>query len=262
MEVGDDELISSLALAADDLNRLDALLTSATLTNESLARKAQWCYSHVVNSFDSANSSNLEQGFLAGWIEYYLGAAGLRALLTPTWRMSSATLYVCWHMPEYPRVLEWVVKQDALILAAREAAWMRRIAGKQGMANFMSGERFAIIEAIRESRSIVTMLDYWYAGTRSVESRFLGSNCYTACGIVQLALNNGYSICLLSISADGRVTEEPMPISSNLQALIDAINAGLSQCIMEDPARWLLWPSLDRRWSEGMKSIVYGSTSR
>jgi lauroyl/myristoyl acyltransferase len=157
-------------------------------------------------------------------------------------------------MPEWPLILAAVPRVNGLALIAQDAAWIRRAVGSSSVLPFRkAGAVVALARAFRSGRPIAAMLDYCYDETAAVEAPFLGRMSRTPIGLFALARRYGYRIDVLSV-ADGaactveQIESREVAISDNVM-LAGTVNAAIGRQVLLDPARWLLWPALDRRWT-------------
>jgi lauroyl/myristoyl acyltransferase len=157
---------------------------------------------------------------------------------------------VTWHFPEYPLLLPLVGCQGALVLIAERAAWLDATQHGAELCLFREpGGALTVARAFRDGRPIVAMLDYCYDDTSSVLAPFCGYPAKTPAGVFRLAHRFGYEMTIVAMdesgypSAAGSFTPGP-----DAEKAAERTNATLERLILAAPPRWLLWPSVDRRW--------------
>ncbi len=158
------------------------------------------------------------------------------------------TLVVMWHFPEYPKCIQLLRQNDAVLLVARYAEWMSPLQREGKLLNFRDGLVVGLVDVLKRGKPIVTMLDYCYDNTHSIFVPFLGHDCRTATGLLKLAERFNYAKFLLG-SREGQITLDQIPYEDeSIEATAWRINRLIETQILLDPPRWLLWPSLDARW--------------
>lgn len=219
------------------------------MEDNNLLRKSYWCYLQVRQNFDLGPLLSIDefgdQQVDAFSVYYQLGA---QFSLLPSSEYTERILHVGWHFPEYPMLVSRLHGKGCHFLLAEATRWLglipieNRIMFRSGL-----GDLRKLYRTFRDGIPIACMLDYCYDGTQYIESSFLGSQCRTPIGALHLAKEHGYTVKLwknpheVDVSVDLQSTDVVMAAA--------AINQAIGSQIALDPARWLLWASLDRRWS-------------
>lgn len=159
-------------------------------------------------------------------------------------------LLVTWHFPEYPLILPTARLHDILVLIAQEAEWMTSAAGKEDLYLFRPPSTpIRILRAFKEGRPVAAMLDYCYDETAYEVADFLGYPARTPSGIFALAQRFRYEVEVLSFR-DGKlvIIDSFTAADGTIRDSVQRVNQAIEGEILRDPVRWLLWPSVDRRW--------------
>ena len=158
-------------------------------------------------------------------------------------------LIVGWHHPEYPLGMSFGVRENILVLIARQALWMDTFAERGGLYNFKSSAPSSLLpRAFHDGRAVYAMMDFCYEGGAFIASSFLGQTVKVPAGVLKLSKRYGYEICVLSNREEGVGVIDSFPSQEyDLQGLADRINGTLEREILRDPARWLLWDHLSGR---------------
>ncbi len=249
----EDDLVATLKNMPSEpyvINRLSRWLM-VSMNDE--IRKAYWAYGKAAERLNLPQRFTFELEYLTSWSEYYLHAATSVASDTTTVldSVKEHTILATWHHPEAPLLMSEIKRIGALTLIAQEARWMVDLMGASNTLLFRDNPSSAIhlLRAFRKGRSIACMIDYCYDETVNVEAPFLGYQSATPIGLLMLASNFGYKIDLVSYKYNNAciIASE---YASNWKAedLAIWINSHLESEIISEPARWLLWPSVDRRW--------------
>ena len=221
-----------------------------------LARKAEWAYRHVQKRKGAAGQSaprSFQSDYLKAWRTFYEHAAMASAdcmTMIPV-AATYRKLVLTWHFPEYPLMLPSVrFLHRGLALVARRGGWMVEVAGTQYLLPFRSaGEALRLARAFRTGRTICAMLDYCYEETASVKSDFLGYPAHTPVGVFALAARFGYGVEVLSHRGGELVSVDSFPATTGtIEQNVQRVNRRIEEEILSSPCRWLLWPSVDRRW--------------
>jgi hypothetical protein len=157
---------------------------------------------------------------------------------------------VTWHFPEYPLLLPLVGRQEALVLIAKQAAWLDAASQGAELCLFRQpGGAMTVARAFRSHRPVVAMLDYCYDETASVVASFCGYPARTPAGVFHLAHRFGYELVMVELNAYGEpaIADSFVP-DADVAAAAARVNAVLERSIFTAPPRWLLWASVDRRW--------------
>ncbi len=235
-----------------------------------LAKKALWAYKKACGLLDIRPCSEalFFTSFMDATMEAERNAEAAR--MGYWWDLprsipTQKALVVLWHFPEYPLLLRQVRRKDALVMVAKGYEWMRAVAGG-GQFEHM-GERSLpvnLVRALSSGRPVAVMLDYCYQGTeRCAPVNFMGRKATMPDGILELARRYGYSVHLLG-PVEGYCHEilriEKLTPGEGEPAQI--ITSAIEGAILAAPGRWLLWPSLDRRWwAAGADWDIWGRTS-
>jgi len=216
-----------------------------------IAHRAYWCYSQCklfTNPLD--DGKEFIERYLEAWSAFFIHGA---CAFDPSRSVESReipprTLVVMWHFPEYPKCIQLLRQNDAVLLVARYAEWMSPLQREGKLLNFRDGLVVGLVDVLKRGKPIVTMLDYCYDNTHSIFVPFLGHDCRTATGLLKLAERFNYAKFLLG-SREGQITLDQIPYEDeSIEATAWRINRLIETQILLDPPRWLLWPSLDARW--------------
>jgi hypothetical protein len=220
-----------------------------------LARKASWAYNHYLrvtgNHPDSDPSSFIEQ-YLQSWCDFLLNAATghtLRDIKEPPLNYNHQLL-IGWHCPEYPLWLPYASRHDILVLIARPDTWMSKIVGGKHLYFFRAQKLSSTLpRAFREGKPVFAMMDYCYNETVSINADFLGYPAKTPAGLLYLAQRYKYEIVFLTMRGRLGIAKDCFPADSyQIEECAVRINKLIENEILRQPARWLLWPSVDNRW--------------
>ena len=252
-EVDENRLIRAVAGLLPDERRARRVCNRAADEHEQLARKARWALERArARGCSFERTASFEEGYLAAWSDFYLYAAhahGGARLLAPD--VEPGTVYLTWHMPEYPLLLGHLRRFAPLVLIAQDADWMTRSLGEENLLPFRPQlDMSRLAEGLAARRPIAAMIDYCYDETRHVETPFLGYPARTPSGLFVLAARCDYAVCVAGVR-DGVAVELVRldPVPSDPVECAAAVNTAVESEICADPSRWLLWPSVDRRWS-------------
>lgn len=218
--------------------------------HRTLAKKSFWMYKKLKSlGSNLEDTSNFESKYLQSWIVYYLSAS----LLTTNNKQlgisnNEPTLYITYHFPEYPLLGEFVNKYDILTMVASDSLWLSNfIKDEANLYNFRSPKLSSkLVRAFKERKSILAMFDYCYETSRSITSNFLGIEVKTPYAILILAKRHNYKVKFIYDNNGFYIKECP---EDNYLALTQTINNLITERIYKNPAQWLLWPSLDTRWT-------------
>jgi hypothetical protein len=250
----EDRLIARLRTKLNSRAAMKAECTQFVKDWEPLARKAYWAYSHFLlhSKAGQPRSHSFELEYLDAWCDHYISAVQASAQFMA--EMPSTTvaqkLLVTWHFPEYPLFLPAVRLHNILALIAQEAEWMISAAGRENLYLFRPpATSLGIVRAFKEGRPVAAMLDYCYDETSVIVSDFLGYPARTPGGIFVLAQRFGYQIEVLSFR-DGKfvIVDSFGAADGTIPDSVQRVNQAIENEILRDPVRWLLWPSVDRRW--------------
>jgi hypothetical protein len=224
-------------------------------------RKAYWAYVKAAERLNMPHRATFELEYLESWVDYYLHAATVVASdSTITNSAKERTIFLTWHHPEAPLLMAKIKSLGALTLIAQEAHWMLELMGSGNTLLFRNpSSSISLLKAFRKGRSIACMIDYCYDETVNVKAPFLGYQASTPSGLLILASRFGYQIDFVSYKNKGIFKVASTHASNRTsQDLAAWINTHLEHEIIAEPARWLLWPSVDRRW----RDVQYDSHRR
>ena len=219
------------------------------MIEEKLIKKAQWSYYHFIKKNDCPFVElDFEKHFANSWEQFNQYAISDKK--TPEdFTLNNATLYLCWHFPEYPLLLKSVAKSDMLILVADNSEWIINSISEEKIYNFReSNFKSKLIHSFKKRIPIICMFDYYYSSSKYIISNFLGYPSKTPYGVIKLALLFEYSISLITDKKETSIIPVNEIDLNSLQKTIDFINKKIETSILEIPSRWLLWPSIDNRW--------------
>jgi hypothetical protein len=219
---------------------------------DGVARKAQWVFRECLG--DSPSPVEVYHRHIEAWREFLLAAARGRGPgdLVPEGRRPERAIYFGWHFPEYPLWLENMSRWGLLLLVARVPAWMAETTGRDALCNFRDPAlNLAIPRALKAGRPIFAMFDYCYADSHSVVTDFLGRPSRTPGGLLHLARRFGYKAHVVSARDGLPVFLDTFdPAAFTVEECARRINAAIEAEILRDPARWLLWPIAEERWTD------------
>ncbi|ANP90593.1 hypothetical protein BA011_32315 (plasmid) [Rhizobium leguminosarum] len=213
-------------------------------------RQAFWVYTQVCRRLEMPIRKTFETEYLNSWAEYYFYAAGAKRCSGSN-DFPPKRIYLAWHQPEAPRLMAWIARLGALTLLAQQARWMVDLMGEGNTLLFRSrGSLARLMRSLKGGQPVACMFDYCYAETASVDAMFLGFSSRTPSGLLTLAARFGYELVLVSyLDGDARIVATVDAAGQPPKELASLINHHLQQQILRDPSRWLLWPSLNSRWS-------------
>jgi lauroyl/myristoyl acyltransferase len=108
----------------------------------------------------------------------------------------------------------------------------------------------ALEHRFREGQPIVAMIDYCYEGTSHVMADFLGYPARTPTGVFAFARRHEYRISVMTWRDGAIVVADSFDAASaSIEVNVQRVNTTVEREILARPERWLLWPSVDRRWS-------------
>lgn len=256
----DDELIAFLRTHAHDAGARVSALQEYLAPQVPLARKAEWAYRTFLaktNGTPRIPLDEFQHFFLRASTEFYLNAAAASACPgeAPAGEDHGPVLYVTLHVPEYPFLANALRRvRNAVLLVAQDADWLARAA--KGVELFRFRERNVVdLRAIfRRGAPVAAMLDYAYDETGCVDVPFLGHEARTPAGVFALAGRSGYTVEVVAARRQGWEVLDRFAAPRDVRAAAARAAAALDREIVDAPARWLLWPSVDRRW----RNVDYG----
>ena len=216
---------------------------------EKLSKKSLWVLNKLISMGVNFNKiENFRANFYRSWVLYYLNASSVnKQACQINFNHDTPTLYLTFHFPKYPLLMNFANTHDLLIIVANDSIWMSHfIENKSNLYNFRAKKLSSKLpDAFRKKKSILAMFDYCYESSRYITSNFLGINVKSPYAILLLAKRFNYKIKFLSYSngfnADTCSFE-------NISMLTQDINNLISEEIYNHPSNWLLWASLDTRW--------------
>lgn len=155
---------------------------------------------------------------------------------------------VCgWFFPELIQYIQRTVSlYNVLVLVSEDAPWFSNLKAAGNTLNFQQPDSFASLTTQMQSgRNIFSMLDNIHAGTRSINATFFGGTIPIPSAILDLAIQNNYTLAFLV--PDGGATVVTATIPATGQTAVQLANwysANLSHAVAANPARWLMWPAL------------------
>jgi hypothetical protein len=254
VSVDEDALVERLAQHLDDEIALVSILGPVLTEYANLARKAMWAASQVAsNGSAPAPDADFAADWLTAWARFYVDAAtaSTGGSLEIDKSDPGPDLLLTWHHPAYPLLLRALGRIEGLALLAQPCAWMSAAAGADNVICFRApGSPAAITRAFASGRHIAAMIDYCYDETAFVMSPFLGLPSRTPVGVLRLASRFGYRVKVLSWAGKRPYIAASIPAAGLApDRLANEVNEVISREIVADPTSWLLWPSLDRRWT-------------
>lgn len=242
-------LLDELHAQRDDLSASRRLKRTLAAELAPMQDKAEWCYLRCCQATGRRPDPLFHGAFLDAWVEYYLYAAHARQVPDLPFELRPRTIWFTCHQPEIPLMFPLIRARGILSLLAQTPDWMVDRIGPANLLAFREvGASVRLLRAFQEGRSIGAMLDYCYDETRAVTAPFLGFECRTPAGLLTLACRFEYDLALLDVSEGVPKILSLRPATGPVEHLAALLNAELSAIIWREPARWLLWPSLDRRW--------------
>lgn len=254
----DDAVVVAVKAALDSqgAERAAQLSTMGALAlNQALTKKVRWVWEIVC---EAASSPTFAAEFdahawLCAWADFYLCAATqwreARQTAPPGLPDQTGSLIIGWHHPSWPRLAQECGRLGALAIVARQSEWLNCVFHSNMVVLGDVDMRSRLEAACVAGQPIAAMLDYCYDHTRSVEwSTFLGRQCRTPSGIFSYVARHDYNVAVMAPETDGWHVACQFE-SGHTSRCVDLVNAKLTEMIAEDPSQWLLWPSLDRRWS-------------
>jgi hypothetical protein len=162
---------------------------------------------------------------------------------------TNKTLFVGWHFPEYPLLMNYGARSNVLVLIARLTVWMKDFEPSGCLFNFREAPSAKpLVQAFRSGRCVFAMMDHCYPETASVRSRLLDHPVRTPSGALKLAERFGYDVCFLSPRSSGIKVIDTFPARElGVEGSAQRINDVLGREILRDPARWLMWINLPGR---------------
>lgn len=247
-------LLCEFASYPQDTARQVSVLNQLIQTDDQMLTAAELTYSDFCELSEVPHDHRFLPKFIDAWTDFTRNALSHVGPVQPEIRPvelgeETPTLLIVWHFPEYPLLLRQLLARRIMVAVAQDADWLRPLAEAGLTANFRSGRGLIALRRVWQARqSIAMMLDYCYSGTRHRVVDFLGYPCRTPSGLIELALRLNYSIRLVSVS-DHCIQSEPLPElrTKSVDAVLQSLNTAISNYIKEQPARWLLWPSLSTR---------------
>jgi hypothetical protein len=221
---------------------------------EELRPLAVWAYSHYLNISGNRNigdAAEFIEHYENSWSDFLLNAAGaLETTLKDPALTYKQQLLIGWHCPEYPLWLPFASRHEILVLVARAETWMSSTINEEYLHCFRTQAISSKLpRALARRKPIFAMMDYCYEDTHSETAEFLGYPARTPAGLIQLAKRYDYDIVFLTMRNDSIVPTQPFNVKSmSVSQIIKDLNAIIEREILRCPARWLLWPSVDRRW--------------
>lgn len=229
------------------------------LSDANLINAASDAYRFVRRHGSVVYDRHFKSKFIDSWCQFIINAI---SGATPTAAASDVqagncfdchdrpTLYLCWHFPEYPLIMERLIEKRIVTVVAKNAAWMQRLHECDLTANFRSvSGRHKLHKHFKYRSSILAMIDYCYEETKSEITPFLGVLCRTPAGIIRRCMLLNYRIVVISCEEGCFIAEEinNRENRDNINHVLTEINSRVSVRISRNPARWLLWPSLASR---------------
>ncbi|MDO9048871.1 MAG: hypothetical protein Q7U66_14220 [Methylobacter sp.] len=213
--------------------------------------KAYWAYVKAAERLNMPYRATFELEYLESWADYYLHAA--TAVASDASTLDGAkerTILLTWHHPEAPLLMAKIQSLGALTLIAQEARWMLELMGAGNTLLFRNpSSGISLLKAFRKGQTIACMMDYCYDETVNVKIPFLGYQAATPAGLLMLASRFGYQIDFISYKNNSAcIIASTHARNRTAEDLAVWINALLEHEIIAEPTRWLLWPSVDRRW--------------
>jgi hypothetical protein len=246
-------LIAAVAEAGEDAERVAALCREAVPAFAPLARKAAWALARAREGMPELGDppSGFASDFVRSWLRFFVHAAEAsrgRRLALPI-GIRRRHLYVAWHFPEYPLLMPNLVGTGAAVLVAQRARWMEVATPGVARIDFLSSPH-AVKPRFARGDPIVAMLDYCYDATSAVVAPFLGHPARTPAGLLAYTARFGYDLTVVSVRPDRSAAATQLDIGdAGPRELAERVNRAIAQEIRLAPARWLLWPSVDRRWA-------------
>lgn len=246
MQLDEDRWIATLAAGSDRAvsTRVHAEIAEAY---GSLARKAVWMVDHLRRRGVSLAPVAAEEHIVAWHGFVASAAAALRGDGNRAEIGRHPTVYLSYHHSSYPLLARSVLEAGVHVLVARDVPWLQAIGGR--LINFMErpGD---VLRACQRGDSVFAMMDYCYEKTRSARYiSFLSYPARTPTGILSLARRYGLGVTLLTHDGkvDGQV-ERDVVRGMTVDELALWINRRIEERVTSEPAQWLMWASLDRRF--------------
>lgn len=200
------------------------------------------------------------EGFLVAWAEFsinalsnVLGIAPYSPYVAgPVFQKSKPYLFILWHFPEYPLLMPRLIERRILTLTAQDSMWLAPLRDAGLSFNFRCQKSLRpLVDTFKRKQSLAAMLDHHYPGTRSRLVGFMSSLCRTPSGIIELAMQYDYNIALITVES-GQSSSQDIQYTKgeSVDAVLCRLNDEITRSILLDPYRWLLWPSLNSRFSE------------
>lgn len=247
-------LVASLSSKLEDPIAVREECTQFVERYETIAKKANWAYQHFLRQTGSRSTflNYFQTDFLQAWCDFfkYAAMANLNQKIEIPITDYRQKLILTWHFPEYPLLVPEVCTNNILLVAAQKTNWMVSAAGLENLYLFRSGSTgISLIRAFKEQRPIAAMLDYCYDESSHITANFLSYPARTPIGLFTLAEKFNYQIELLSFrDAECVVIDSFWANQGTILDNVIRVNQVIEKEILTDPARWLLWPSVDRRW--------------
>lgn len=233
---------------------VEASISSVCRNYFPVAKKSQWVYSEWIRRKGSGHE-NLDDFILAhlkAWCRFVVNATSqvrIAKHIDPI--QLKRKLFVTWHSPSYPLCIDWLTEHGVLILLARRAPWLQRVADAGCAFYFRDSNLLSLARTFRSGRPILAMMDHCYAGTRACRSSFLSFNVSSPIGLYELANRFGYQVEFVNIS-EGAVNFTPTFTSKlNPPEQARRVDVLIEDEVNRKPADWLLWATLPSRCVDG-----------
>ena len=250
---------------------MDALveqLVTCAASRESQAKIIEPLVTSDVAMFDAAlkayfrhfSASNIEPDplfltqFTEAWVDFTINALANVAKIRPATQVEDFSLpggrilYATWHFPEYPLILDELVRKNIIAVVAQNSFWMRKLEINRLTLNFNTAANiFRLRRVLEAGQPLLMMFDYCYSGTRNRSVQFMGEPTATPSGLIEWARRHGYEVRFITIQGSQFHSEAILCANSPALETMAALNVRIESDILAAPSKWLLWGSLEAR---------------